>query len=84
MESDEYHLILVVPKEVVHGLTFRKLYVTQHKQKDMMQPLKNDGWKMTIPLNWSLFRGHSFIFGGLTKIMEASRCGPVKSKSLRL
>jgi len=31
-------------------------HIAQHKQKDMMQPLKNDDWKMKIPLNWSLFR----------------------------
>ena len=28
-------------------------------------PLKIDGWKMKRPFKWSLFRGHSFIFGVL-------------------
>ena len=42
----------------------KKIGITPPKTNE--RPLKINGWKMYFLLNWSLFRGHSFVFRGVT------------------
>ena len=43
----------------------RPLYIQYTPGKLTNVPLKINGWKMYSLLKWSLFGGHSFVFGGV-------------------